>query len=105
MDKNDGAASLVLVRSDALLARIEKLRDEWAGQAWGIERTHGDDDPGGKAIRGCIGDLARAVEEVQKGEATMCKDANKPSTQDQQQAANKPATVAHIFKGLLNENL
>ena len=46
------------------LARIEKLRDEWADQAWGIERTHGDDDPGGKAIRGCIGDLARAVEEV-----------------------------------------
>ena len=62
MSEQDGAASLV--RSDALLARIEKLRDEWAYQAWGIERTHGDDDPGGKAIRGCIGDLARAVEEV-----------------------------------------
>jgi hypothetical protein len=62
MDKNDGAASLV--RSDALLARIDKLRDEWAYQAWGIERTHGNKNPGGKAIRGCIRDLARAVEEV-----------------------------------------
>lgn len=60
------------VASDALLARIEKLRDEWAYQAWGIERTHGDDDPGGKAIRGCIGDLARAVEEVHSANISLC---------------------------------
>ena len=69
METNDGSASLV--RSDALLARIEQLRDEWAFQAWGIERTHGDDDPGGKAIRGCIGDLARAVEEVRTANASF----------------------------------
>lgn len=47
--------------SKAMLERLEKLRDTWGEQAWGIERTHGDEDPAAKAIRACIGDLYACI--------------------------------------------
>ncbi len=48
--KPDGGASV-------LTAGLELLRDRWCEQAFGIERTHGEDDPAAKALRACIGDL------------------------------------------------
>lgn len=40
-----------------MIEKLEKLRDEWAMQAWGVERTHGDDAPAARALRACVGDL------------------------------------------------
>ena len=44
-----------------LLARLNTLRENWAMQAWGIERTHSDEEPAAKALRSCIGDLLGAI--------------------------------------------
>lgn len=37
---------------------LERIINEWRQQAWGIERTRGDGDPGAMALRGCCTDLA-----------------------------------------------
>lgn len=40
---------------------LERLINEWRQQAWGIERTRGDGDPGAMALRGCCTDLAELI--------------------------------------------
>ena len=40
---------------------LERLISEWWQQAWGIERTRGDGDPGAMALRGCCTDLAELI--------------------------------------------
>jgi len=44
-----------------LLEKIEILRAQWSLQAYGIERTHGDDDSAAKAFKCCSGDLFKMV--------------------------------------------
>ena len=40
---------------------LNHLMAEWAQQAWGIERTRGDDDAGARALRACAADLNHLI--------------------------------------------
>ena len=47
-----------------MILKLEDLREQWGTQAWGIERTHGDDAPAGRAFRACIDDLYGTAKDI-----------------------------------------
>lgn len=52
--------------TDMFLSRpaLDSLMEHWKNHAWGIERTHGDADPGALAFRACVTDMTSALKKA-----------------------------------------